>query len=258
MNAIIAWFARNHVAANLLMFGIVLAGLGSIPSIKQTIFPDFEVNYISVTVVYPGASPSDVEKSITLRLEEEIQDVEGIREIRATANEGATNLTIELEEDADFGRVLTEIGTRIDGIDTLPEEAEQPIVSELAFSHEVLSIAVHGEADEYTLTRIGQQVRDGIAALPGVSKVKLTGVRPYEISIEVSEFALQRHGLRFDDVVRAVRRSSVDCPAARSRPTRARSCCAPRGRPTAGRSLRGSRCSRSPTAPASWSAMWGR
>ena len=148
MNSVIAWFVRNHVAANLLMIGIVLAGLGSIPSIKQTIFPDFEINYVSATVVYPGASPSDVEKSVTLRLEEEIQDIDGIEEIRSTANEGATNLTIELEEDADFGRALTEIGARIDGIDTLPEEAEQPIVSELAFSYEVLSIAVHGEADD--------------------------------------------------------------------------------------------------------------
>ena len=212
MNGIIAWFVRNHVAANLLMIGIVIAGLGSIPSIKQTIWPDFEINYISATVVYPGASPSDVEKSVTLRLEEEIQDVESIEEIRATANEGATNLTIELDDSADLGRALTEIGTRIDGIDTLPEEAEQPIVSELAFSYEVLSVAVHGDADERTLTRIGQDVRDGLAALPGVSKVRIAGVRPYEISIEVSEAALQRYGLRFDDVARAVRRSSIDLP----------------------------------------------
>ena len=212
MNGIIAWFVRNHVAANLLMIGIVLAGLGSIPSIKQTIWPDFEINYISATVVYPGASPSDVEKAVTLRLEEEIQDVESIEEIRATANEGATNLTIELDDEADLGRALTEIGTRIDGIDTLPEEAEQPIVSELAFSYEVLSVAVHGEVDERTLARIGQDVRDGLAALPGVSKVRIAGVRPYEISIEVSEAALQRYGLRFDDVARAVRRSSIDLP----------------------------------------------
>ncbi len=116
MNGWIEWFARNHVAANLLMFGIIVAGLLSVPGIKQTIMPDFQINFVSATVVYPGASPEDIERSVTTRLEEEVQDVEGIVELVATANEGATNLMMEIEDDYEMSRALTELSSRINGI----------------------------------------------------------------------------------------------------------------------------------------------
>ncbi len=212
MTGWIEWFARNHVAANLLMFGIMIAGLLSVPTIKQTIMPDFEINYVSATVVYPGASPEDVESSVTTRLEEEVQDVEGIKELVASANEGATNLMLELEDDYEMSRALTELNSRINGIRTLPEETEKPVVSEVVWSRAVIDIALHGDADERTLTELGHGLRDELASLPGVSKVTLSAIRPYEISIEVSETALQRYGLRFDDVILAVRRSSLDMP----------------------------------------------
>ena len=208
----IDWFARNHVAANLLMVGIIVAGLLSVPGIKQTIMPDFEIDLVSATVVYPGAAPEDVEKSVTVRIEEEIQDVEGIEDVRASANEGATNLMIEVTDGHDLSRALSELSTRIDGIRTLPGETEKPVISEVVFSRAVLDVALHGAADEVSLKELGQDLRDELANLPGVSKVTLSGIRPYEVSIEVSEAALQRFDLRFDDVVQAVRRSSVDLP----------------------------------------------
>ena len=212
MSGWIAWFARNHVAANLLMFAIVIAGLMTVPSIKQTIMPDFEINYVTATVVYPGASPEDIERSVTTRLEEEVQDVEGIKELQASANEGATNLTIELEDDYEMSRALTELNSRINGVRNLPEETEKPVVSEMVWSRAVIDIALHGNADERTLTELGHGLRDELAALPGISKVTISAIRPYEVSIEVSEAALQRFGLSFDDVSRAVRRSSLDMP----------------------------------------------
>ena len=86
MNRAISWFAQNHVAANLLMAGILIGGLMTAPRIKQTIMPDFEFNRVSVTVVYPGSSPEEIEKSVTIRIEEEIEDVEGIEEITSSAN----------------------------------------------------------------------------------------------------------------------------------------------------------------------------
>jgi len=212
VNRAIAWFAENHVAANLLMMAIIIAGLLSAPYIKQSVWPDFEINYVSATVVYPGASPEDVEKSVTIRIEEEIEGVEGIVDVTSSANEGATNVSVELEDGADLGRALDHIEARIDGITTLPKETEEPVVSDVKFSGQVLDIAIYGAADERTLTRIGQKVRDDIAKLPGVTNVELAAVRPYEISIEVSERELQRRGLRFDDVVLAIRRSSLDLP----------------------------------------------
>ena len=212
MNRAIEWFARNHVAANLLMFGILIAGAMTLPTIKQTVFPDFEINYVSVTVVYPGASPEDIEKSVTLRIEEELQDVQGIKQMRSSANEGATNVLIELEDGTDLSKALDEIDMRVNSIDTFPEETEKPLVQEILFRSQVMDIAVHGDVDERSLKEFGQRVRDEIARLPGVSQVDLVGARPYEISIEVSDAALQQYGLRFDDVMRAVRRTSLDLP----------------------------------------------
>jgi multidrug efflux pump subunit AcrB len=212
MNAAIAWFARNHVAANLLMFGILVGGLLTVPTIKQTVMPDFELNYIAITVVYPGASPEEIEKSVTIRIEEAIEDVAGIEEITSTANEGATRVIAELEDGADLAKVLNEIESRVDGIDTFPQETEEPIVTELQFRMGVMDVAIHGPVDERSLKMLGQQVRDELARLPGISQVELAATRPYEISIEVSEAILESYGLRFDDVVRAVRRTSVDLP----------------------------------------------
>lgn len=212
MNRAIAWFAENHVAANLLMIGIVVAGLLSVPTIKQSIWPDFEVNYVNATVVYAGASPEDIETSVTTWLEQEIDGVDGIVEVTSSANEGATNIGVELEDGTDLGRALDEIESRVDGVTTLPEESEEPVVRQARFSGQVLDVAIHGPIDERTLTRIGHRVRDEIASLPGITRVDLAAVRPYEVAIEVSEVALERRGLRFDDVVLAIRRSSLDLP----------------------------------------------
>jgi multidrug efflux pump subunit AcrB len=212
VNRAIAWFAGNHVAANLLMAAILIGGVMTAPTIKQTIMPDFDFNYVSVTVVYPGASPEEIEKSVTIRIEEALEGVEGIKEINSSANEGATNLIIELADASDLSKALNEIESRIDGIVAFPEEIEEPIVTELQMRRGVLDIAIHGSLDEKSLKVLGQRVRDEIARLPGVSQVDLAATRPYEISIEVSEGALQSYGLRFDDVVAAIRRTSVDMP----------------------------------------------
>lgn len=208
----IAWFARNHVAANLLMAAIMIGGVMTAPSIKQTIMPDFDLDYVSVTIVYPGASPEEIEKSVTIRVEEALEGVEGIEEIRASANEGATNLMIELTSDTDLPKALDEIESRIDGITTFPEEIEEPIVREVQMRRGVMDIAIHGDLDERSLKELGERTRREIARLPGVSQVDLAATRPYEVSIEVAEAALQSYGLRFDDVVRAVRRTSIDLP----------------------------------------------
>lgn len=212
MNRAIAWFAENHVAANLLMGAILIGGVMTAPTIKQTIMPDFDLNYISVTIVYPGASPEEIEKSVTIRVEEALEGVEGIEEIKSSANEGATNLIIELANKTDLSKALNEIESRIDGIVTFPEEIEEPIVTELQMRRGVLDIAIHGSLDEKSLKALGQRTRNEIARLPGVSQVDLAATRPYEISIEVSEGALQSYGLRFDDVVAAIRRTSIDMP----------------------------------------------
>ncbi|MBW2273998.1 MAG: efflux RND transporter permease subunit [Deltaproteobacteria bacterium] len=212
MNRAIAWFAENHVAANLLMLLIIMAGLMSSIGLRQELLPEIELDIVSVTVVYPGASPGEVEEAICLRIEEELQGLQGIKRITSVAAEGAGSVTVELLAGEDLRARLDEIRGRVDAIDTFPDEAEQPLVNEVAIKRSVMQVAISGEVDEWTLKRLGEQVRDEISALPGITDVELYADRPYEIAIEVSEAAMRRHSTTFDEVVQAIRRSSLDLP----------------------------------------------
>jgi multidrug efflux pump subunit AcrB len=212
MNRVIGWFVHNGVAANLLMIVVIAGGLLTVGSIKKEVFPEIDANLISISVPYPGAAPEEVEEGICVPIEEEIQGVEGIKKLTSSSVEGSGTVTVEVETGYDVREVLDEVKNRVDAIDTFPADAEKPIVREVLFRRQVLTVAVSGQADEVTLKRLGERVRDEISALPGITQVELAATRPYEISIEVSEGALRRHDLRFDDVARAVRQSSVDLP----------------------------------------------
>ncbi len=212
MNGVIEWFARHKVIANLLMITILLAGLLTVKKIRQETFPEFSLDMVTVSVLYLGAAPEEVEEGVCARIEEQLQGLDGIDRITSNASEGIGTVSVELSIGADARKLLDDIKSRVDGITTFPEETEKPIIQEVLNRRQVLSVAVSGEADEAVLKELGEQVKDEILALEGVTLAELTSVRPYEISIEVSEEALQKHGITFEDVVRAVRGSSLDLP----------------------------------------------
>ncbi len=210
---LIAWFAHNPVAANLLMFLIIFSGILVIPSLEEEVFPDSSANEVAISVVYPGASPEEVEEAICIRIEEQVHNLTGIRQVRSTAVEGAGTVVVEVLPEEDLQRVLDDIKSRVDAIDSFPIDAEEPIIQESVVRPQVISVAVSGEVDELTLKRLGERVRDELTAIPGITLVDLINTRPYEISIEVSERALERHRISFDAVAEAVRRTSLDLPA---------------------------------------------
>ncbi len=212
-DGILAWFAKNGVAANLLMVLIIIAGFTSIQSkTRKEVFPEFSVDLITVTVPYLGAAPEEVEEAVCTRIEERVADLESVSRVRSTAAEGVGTVIIELIDGVNTRDALDDVKTRVDAIDTFPEETEKPIIQEAILRRQVLSIAVSGKADELTLRRLGEQVRDEVAAIDGITQVELAAARPYEIAIEISEESLRRHGLTFDQVAQAVRRSSLDLP----------------------------------------------
>ncbi len=208
----IEWFARNPVASNLFLVLIVVGGLATAPSVTLEAFPELTTGIITVNVEYPGAAPQEVEEGVTVRVEEQLFGLDGIKRITSESSEGVSVVTCELMTDADEDRVLDEIKTRVDAIDTFPDETEKPLVELVVARLQLLNVAVSGHTDELTLKRLGQRIRDDIAALPGVNHVVLASIRPYEISIEVSEASLQRYGLTFDQVANAVRQTSIDLP----------------------------------------------
>ena len=208
----IAWFARNPVAANLMMIFIIMSGAIATTAVKEEIFPEIELDRVSINVPYLGAAPEEVESGVILRVEEAIQGIDGIKEIQSTASEGSASVMVELELGADARRVVDEIKNQVDAITTFPIETEEPIIRELIARNQVTDIAISGATDVFTLKAIAEQVRDELTVLPEITQVDIVSAPPYEISIEVSETALRRHGMTFDQVADAVRRSSLDLP----------------------------------------------
>ena len=208
----LAWFAANHVAANILMLFILVAGGLSLASVVVETFPEFDTDRITIRVPYRGASPAEAEEGVCVRVEEAIASIEGIKRIRSTAQENLGVVTVELEEDADDQKVLDDVKAAVDRIETFPLETEKPVVSELDNRRRVITIVLSGEASEKTLKALAERVRDELTAKDGISQVEISGVRNYEISIEVSEEALRRYGLSFQQVSNAVAMSSLDLP----------------------------------------------
>ena len=209
---IIAWFAANHVAANLLMLFIIVAGIISIFTIRKQTTPDFELNTVQVRVAYLGAAPQEVEEGVVVKIEEAIQDVKGVVKLTGRASEGMGTVTAEVSSGSDINEVLSEIKTRVDAISTFPGLTEKPVIYKEEIPIHVVFVAIHGALDEFSRKAIAQEVRDELMQLPDVSTVQFLGDRPYEISIEVPEHVLRQYGLTMSEVSQAVRNSSVDMP----------------------------------------------
>jgi multidrug efflux pump subunit AcrB len=210
MKGILSWFAKNPVAANLVMIVLLVGGAMTAFTVKMELFPEFSMDMVTVSVPYPGAAPEEVEEAICVRIEEEVHAIDGVKRVSSSAVEGAGTVTIEVMANAEVRDVLDEVKTRVNAIATFPELAEKPIIQEIVMRAQVINVAVSGEADEATLKHLGEELRDELSNLPGISQVVLAGAREYEISIEVSEEQLRRHGLSFEHVAQAVRGSSLD------------------------------------------------
>ncbi len=212
MHTAIRWFANNPVAANLLMILLLLGGSAGAYLTNQEEFPPFDVPAVTVNVPYLGAAPIEVEKGVCARVEEAIEGVEGVKKIVGDATEGLCTVFAELEIDADEIPVLNEIKSRVDGINSFPQETEKPIVSKLTIVRQVIQVAVSGDVGERLLKEIARDLRDELAAVEGISQVSVDYIRPYEISVEVSEQTLRAYGITLDQVSRAIRQSSLDMP----------------------------------------------
>ena len=206
----IAWVAQHGVAANMLMAVILVGGVLVLPSIDQEVFPSVDTGVITVSVEMRGAAPDEVEKGVCIKVEEAVAGIEGVKRLSSRAITGLGTVTLELEYDAETRDVLNDVKAAVDAIDGFPENSEKPVVGEFELAKQVINVALSGDVDELTLRRLGERVRDDLLTLPGISQARLSNVRPYEVSLEVSEAALRRWKLTFDDVIAAVRRSSLD------------------------------------------------
>ncbi|MFQ5462185.1 MAG: efflux RND transporter permease subunit [Phycisphaerae bacterium] len=220
MTSLPRFSVKNPVLVNLFMVTILAGGAYSGATIVREMFPESRPNRVMVLTAYPGASPSEVEKGITLRIEETVKDVDGVEKLTSSASEGVSTIIIELESSYhDIDQAVTDVKAAIDTIPTedFPTEAEQTAVSKLDPKLPVISIALFGELDSRRLKTLGEDLREEVMLLPGISNVVLSGTRRDEISIEVRPERLVRYGLSFMDVAGAIAESNLDVPGGQLR-----------------------------------------
>jgi multidrug efflux pump subunit AcrB len=206
------WFSENHVAANLLMLVILVGGIVSTMTIVQEVFPETELDLVTASVVFLGGTPAEVEESICIKIEEQVQSVDGLKKITSQASEGIGVVMIELELGTDKQKAYDDIKSEIDRIITFPENTERPVVTLVDVRRPVLDVIVYGDTDERSLKVLADRVRDDLMTQAGITYAEVSGTRPYEISIEVSEAKLRAHGLSLGQVAQAVRLNSLDLP----------------------------------------------
>ncbi|BED89492.1 acriflavin resistance protein [Pseudoalteromonas sp. MM1] len=214
---LIAWFARNPVAANLIMIFILIGGLLTALTIRKQAFPQFESNWVSIQAVYPGAAPQEVEEGITIKIEENLEGTEGIKRLITYSNRGYAQAWVEIEEKYDLQEALDEIKAQVDSINTFPAGMERPVIQREKFQQEVMILALYGDMSYYQLKELGNDIKDELLALPGVNLVDFYSGLDYEIGIEISPDKLREYGLTFRDVSSAVQNFSTNMSAGQIR-----------------------------------------
>ena len=209
---IISWMIYNRVTPNLLMIVLIIGGFFMSSTIKREVFPEFELNRVSIMVVYPGASPEEVEQGIVLAVEEAIRGINGIKEIKATASEGSGNIRAELRDDADSQKVFQDIQQEVDRITTFPVDSEDPIISLEAIKRQVLRLNLFGDVPERSLREVVEQVRDRLLLTKDIAQVEIRGGRDYEIEVAVPIEKLRTYSLTLAGIAKIIDNASIEIP----------------------------------------------
>ena len=204
--------ARHTVAANMVMLIFILGGLFVSFNVKQEVFPEYTIDIILCSVVYPGASPEEVEQGIVLSIEDVVRGLDGVKEVTSTASEGRARVLIELIDGVNADSTLKDVINEIDGIQSFPELAEEPIIRLGIVRNQVLTILVHGDLEEQVLRDVAERVRDDLLQRPGITFVELGLARPREISIEVPQRHLRAYGLTLNRIAEEVGEAAIELP----------------------------------------------
>ncbi|WP_428634062.1 efflux RND transporter permease subunit [Sedimenticola sp.] len=209
----IAFFARHPTAGNLLMLFLAVLGLSTLPGLQRETFPDFAAEQLQISVAYPGASAEDVEEAICQRLEDAIDGVSEVEELRCEAREGVAIAVVEMTEGGDMTRFKDDIKSEVDAINTLPDETELPVIKELGRTDNVVAIAITGPMSSRDLKAYAEQVKERMQRLPEISQIEINGFSDHQLRIEVPARSLLQYGISMSDVANSVRRQGIDLPA---------------------------------------------
>ncbi|HES59432.1 MAG TPA: efflux RND transporter permease subunit, partial [Caldithrix sp.] len=210
MEKIIAFFVRYKIWTNVLMFSIFGFGLISLSQMRFSFFPEVEPDIVTIQVIYPGASPEEVEEGVILKIEENLDGLPDVERITSVSRENSGTVTVEITRDADIDEVLADVKNAVDRISSFPLGAEKPVIFEQKFRSRSLSIVLYGETDLYNLKYIVDNLREEFLAMPEISQVTIRGLPKLEFSMEVSEANLRRYNMTFDEISSAIASSNVN------------------------------------------------
>ena len=213
MEKLIRWFVSNKVVSNLLMILIIVTGATTIPMLKMEVFPEIDLNIISVSVVYPGATPSDVEEAICIKIEERLQGLDGVKKITSNASENVGSVNVEIISGEDPNDMLDKIKAEVDAIDTFPENVEKPICRKIAGANPVISVAVHGKLDDNSLNQFTEEIKDEIDDLSGITFTSIVADLENEIKININESSLRKYNISFQQIAQSISEWSLNMPS---------------------------------------------
>ena len=213
MEKLIRWFVSNKVVSNLLMVLIIVTGATTIPMLKMEVFPEIDLNIISVSAVYPGATPSDVEEAICIKIEERLQGLDGVKKITSNASENVGSVNVEIISGEDPSDMLDKIKAEVDAIDSFPENVEKPVCRKIAGANPVISVAVHGELDDNSLNQFTEEIKDEIDDLSGITFTSIVADLENEIKINIQESSLRKYNLSFQQIAQSINEWSLNMPS---------------------------------------------
>jgi len=213
MEKLIRWFVTNKVVSNLLMILIIVTGATTIPMLKMEVFPEIDLNIISVSAVYPGATPSDVEEAICIKIEERLQGLDGVKKVTSNASENVGSVNVEIISGEDPSDMLDKIKAEVDAIDSFPENVEKPICRKIAGANPVISVAVHGKLDDNSLNQFTEEIKDEIDDLSGITFTSIVADLENEIKINIKESSLRKYNLSFQQIAQSIREWSLKMPS---------------------------------------------
>ncbi|MEW7980298.1 MAG: efflux RND transporter permease subunit [Candidatus Sedimenticola endophacoides] len=209
----IDFFARHPTAGNLLMLFLAVLGISALPGLQRETIPDFAAQQLQISIAYPGASAEEVEEALCQRVEEAVDAISDVAEMRCEAREGVSVSVVEMEEGGDIAPLMDDVKSEIEAISSFPDQVELPVIKELGRTDKVVALAITGPMSDTDLKAYAEQVKEQLQGLPRVSQVEVNGFSDRQLRIEVPASALRQYGLSMSDVANAVTRQGIDLPS---------------------------------------------
>jgi len=204
---------KNPVLVNLLMLAILVVGIMSASRLPLELFPSIKLELVSVTTVFPGASAEDVEKLVTIPIEDEINDISGIKVIRSTSSEGLSSILAEIEAGEDTQRLAQDIRSEVAKIqDQLPQDAEEPITEEFDANFPLVSVAIAGDVPKETLRTYGLMFENQVKLVSGVDNVVTSGLGDPVFWVYVDPEKLRQYEITLEQIASVIDQKNLDLP----------------------------------------------